>query len=188
MLNRLLVTALFALALAPGALAAGGNYTFDGGTRAEQVQVRSGLDASSFNWSVVPGPVVIHIGRGNGPHAAAGQIWLDASLVDSGRFAWGVIQHEFAHQVDFSLLTYSMRSRLETLLGSSSWWAGSHDSLGCERFADAVAWAYWPSPDNVLRPDRPAAEPFRAALALLLPGVSGRSTASVARKLRAPKG
>ena len=29
-------------------------------------------NASSFNWSVVPGPVVIHIGRGVGSHAAAG--------------------------------------------------------------------------------------------------------------------
>ena len=30
-----------------------------------------------------------------------GQIWLDASLLDSGRFSWGVVQHEYAHQVDF---------------------------------------------------------------------------------------
>jgi hypothetical protein len=188
MFKRLLFAAAFALVLAPGALAAGGNYTFDGGTRAQQAQVRLGLNASSFNWGVVPGPIVIHIGRGDGQHAAAGEIWLDASLLDSGRFSWGVIQHEYAHQVDFALLTDPARARLEALLGGSSWWSGSHDSLSCERFADALAWAYWPSPDNVLRPDRPAAEQFRATLALLLPGVSGRSTASVVRKPRAPKG
>ncbi len=188
MFKRLLVISAFALVLAPGALAAGGNYTFDGGTRAQQAQVRSGLNASSFDWGVVPGPIVIHIGRGDGPHAAAGQIWLDASLLDSGRFSWGVIQHEYAHQVDFSLLTDPMRSRLEALLGGSSWWSGPHDSLAGERFADALAWAYWPSPDNVLRPDRPAGEQFRAVLALLLPGVSGRSTASGARKHRSPQG
>ena len=82
-------------------------------------------------------PIVIHIGRGDGPHAAAGEIWLDASLLDSGRFSWGVIQHEYAHQVDFALLTDPMRARLEALLGGSSWWSGSHDSLACERFADA---------------------------------------------------
>ena len=42
MFKRLLVASAFALVLAPGALAAGGNYTFDGGTRAQQAQVRSG--------------------------------------------------------------------------------------------------------------------------------------------------
>jgi hypothetical protein len=188
MCKRLLMSVVVALVVAPGALAAGGNYTFDGGTRAEQAQVRSGLNASSFNWGVVPGPIVIHIGRVDGPHAAPGQIWLDASLLDSGRFSWGVIQHEYAHQVDFALLTDPMRARLGTLLGGSSWWSGPHDSLACERFADALAWAYWPSPDNVLRPDRPLAEQFRATLALLIPGVSGRSIASVVRKHRTPKG
>jgi hypothetical protein len=188
MFKRLLMVLVFAFVVAPGDFAAAGNYSVDGGTHAEQTQVRSALNASSFNWGVVPGPVVIHIGRGDGPHAAAGQIWLDASLLDSGRFSWGVIQHEYAHQVDFSLLTDPMRSRLTALLGGSSWWNGTHDSLAGERFADAVAWAYWPSPDNVLRPDHPVAEQFRALLAVLLPGVSGRSTASVVRKPRSPKG
>ena len=187
-LKRLLVTLAFGLVLAPGALAAGGNYSFDGGTRVQQGQVRSALNASSFNWSVVPGPVVIHIGRGDGPHAAAGEIWLDADLLDSGRFSWGVVQHEYAHQIDFSLLTDPMRSRLAPLLGGSSWWSGSHDTVSCERFADAVAWAYWSSPDNVLRPGKVATDQFRAMLAVLIPGASGRSTASVVRKVHPPKG
>jgi hypothetical protein len=188
MLKRLLLPFVVALVAAPGALAAGGNYGFDGGTRAQQSQVRSALNASSFNWNVVPGPVVIHIGRGDGPHAAAGEIWLDASLLDSGRFSWGVIQHEYAHQVDFAVLTDPLRDRLAAALGGSSWWNGSHETVSCERFADAIAWAYWPSPDNVLRPDRLVGEQFRALVALLIPGASGRSTAAHVAKPRAPNG
>jgi hypothetical protein len=152
------------LAFAPSASAGGGTYAFDGGTRAEQAQVRAALNASSFDWGVVPGRTVIHIGRGDGPHATAGQIWLDASLLDSGRFSWGVVQHEYAHQVDFGVLTDGMRAQLHALLGGSSWWGGAHASLDCERFADALAWAYWPSPDNVLRPDASSAVSGQAGL------------------------
>jgi len=104
------------------------------------------------------------------------------------RFARALIVGSGATLVDFSLLTDPMRSHLQTLLGGSSWWDGPHDSIACERFADAVSWAYWPSPDNVLRPDRPVAAQLRAMLSVLLPGASGRSTASVARRHRAPKG
>jgi len=161
--KRLLMSVVVALVVAPGALAAGGNYTFDGGTRAEQAQVRSGLNASSFNWGVVPGPIVIHIGGGPGPHAAPGQIWLDASLLDSGRFSWGVIQHEYAHQVDFFLLSASARAQLLTALGGAAWWQSSaaarapdgtlqHANLASERFASTLAWSYWQSPANTLKP------------------------------------
>ena len=187
-MRRLLLPFVCALALAPSALAQGGNYVVDGGTRAEQLQVKAALDASSFDFSVVPGTVAIQIERGVAPYSTPGRIVLDAGLLDTGRLSWGVVQHEYAHQVDFALLTDPLRARLETLVGGSSWWSGSHDSLACERFADALAWAYWPSPDNVLRPDRPLAEQFRATLALLIPGVSGRSIAAVARKHRTPKG
>jgi hypothetical protein len=187
MLRRLLLPFLAALALAPSALAAGGTYVFDGGTRAEQGQVRAALNASSFDWSLVPGPVVIHIGAGEGPHAVAGQIWLDASLLDAGRFSWGVVQHEYAHQVDFALLTDGLRARLHPLLGGTTWWGAQHAQIDCERFADAVAWAYWPSRDNVMRPPAsfdPAA--FRAALAALVPGLDARTTAAV-RPVRHPR-
>jgi hypothetical protein len=187
MLRRLLLVFLLALVVAPSALASGGNYVFDGGTRAEQAQVRAALNASSFDWSVVPGPVVIHIGSGDGPHAVAGQIWLDASLLDAGQFSWGVVQHEYAHQVDFAVLTDAIRAKLHPLLGGTSWWGGPHAQLDCERFADAVAWAYWPSPANVMRPQSgsdeggqvsPAA--LRAALAVLVPALGARTTAAVA--------
>ena len=186
MLRRLFIpfVVLAALAFAPGALASGGAYSFDGGTRAEQAQVRSALDASSFNWSLVPGRVVIHIGAADGPHATQGQIWLDASLLDSGRFSWGVVQHEYAHQVDFALLTDSMRGQLHSLLGGASWWGSDHAQLDCERFADALAWAYWQSPDNVMKPDgttdeggQVAPARFRAVLDALLQPV--RTPASV---------
>jgi hypothetical protein len=59
------------------------------------------------------------------------------------------------------------------------WWGGEnlgHSAAGAERFASTLAWAYWPSHDNSLRPtaadDEAAALPpsrFRALVSLLLP-------------------
>ena len=72
-----------------------------------------------------------------------------------------------------------MRLQLGGLLGGVGWWSdGIHDhgSFASERFASMLAWAYWPSTDNCLRPAStydeaghvsPAA--FRAALIALLP-------------------
>jgi hypothetical protein len=74
MLKRLLLVGLASLVLAPGAFAKGGNYVFDGGTRAEQAQVKAALDVSSFDFSLVPGPVTIHVVRGVVPEATPGQI------------------------------------------------------------------------------------------------------------------
>lgn len=177
MLTRLLVTCAAALVLAPAALAKGGNYVFDGGTRSEQSQVKSALDASSFDFSVVPGPVTIHIARNAATEAAPGNVYLDPALLDAGRFSWGVVQHEYAHQVDYLVLTDAARAQLQAALGGSAWCAGaSHAQLACERFADLVSWAYWQSPDNCLRPASAADEggqmapsAFRALLARLLP-------------------
>lgn len=177
LLRRSIPVLLAALAFSPGAYARGGNYVFDGGTRAEQGQATAALDASTFDFSVVRAPVTIHIGRGLLSSAAPGQVWLDADLLDAGRFSWGVVQHEYGHQVDFSVLTDSDRAQLQQLLGGSAWCSGAaHGELTCERFADLISWAYWTSPDNALRPAgkadaggqvSPAA--FRAALAQLLP-------------------
>jgi hypothetical protein len=188
------VTALLlVLAFAPSAFASGGRYVIDGGTRAEQSQVRAALNASSFDWNVVPGPVTIHIGRGESPRATAGQIWLDANLLDAGRFSWGVVQHEYAHQIDFGLLDDSMRTRLHLVLGGSSWWGAEHSQADCERFADAVAWSYWQSPDNVMRPDSSSDEGgqvaparFRSLLDTLLQ--PARTAASVKGKVHPRKG
>ncbi len=188
MLKRLVLPLLVAFALAPAAQAAGGRYVFAGGTHAQQGQVTAALNASSFDWSVVPGQVVIHIGKGISSHAVAGQIWLDGALLDTGRFSWGVVQHEYAHEVDFGLLTDPMRVQLDPLLQGSTWWgsADQHGELGCERFADALAWAYWQSPDNVMKPSSPATTgsglspgAFRAALASVLGVEPVRRIASI---------
>jgi hypothetical protein len=183
MLRRILLPLLLALALAPAAQAAGGRYVFDGGTGAERGQVTAALNASSFDWNLVPGRIVVHIGGNISPHAVAGQIWLDAGLLDTGRFSWGVVQHEYAHQVDFGLLTDSMRLQLQPRLGAPVWWGSlsQHAELGCERFADQLAWAYWQSPDNVMKPSSagtltPAV--FRAALASVLGAAPVRTLAA----------
>ena len=193
MLRRLLLPLVLALVFTPAALAGGGTYAFDGGTRAQQAQVRAALNASSFDWGVVPGSVVIHIGRGDGPHATPGEIWLDGGLLGAGRFSWGVVQHEYAHQVDFAVLTDGMRTQLHALLGGGSWWGSGHQALDCERFADLLAWSYWQSPDNVMKPASAADEGgqvaparFRAVLDAILRPV--RTTASVKGTARHPKG
>lgn len=196
MLRRSLLPLLLALAFAPNALASGGNYIFEGGTHAQQAEAHAALDASSFDWNLVPGPVAIHIGRNVSSHAAPGAIWLDAGLLDSGRFAWGVVQHEYAHEVDFALLTDPMRADLHMLLGGTSWWGGEgHAQLDSERFADALSWAYWPSPDNVMKPQGAADEggqvapaAFRAALSGLLGQAPARMTASIKVKRHPRKG
>jgi hypothetical protein len=195
MLRRLLLPFVCALALAPSALAQGGNYVVDGGTRAEQLQVKAALDASSFDFSVVPGTVAIQIERGLAPYSTPGRIVLDAGLLDTGRLSWGVVQHEYAHQVDFSVLDDAGRARLQAALGGSSWCAGPvHANLTCERFADLVSWAYWSSPDNVLKPagaddegGQMAPAAFRALLAQLLPTPPVRRTASVSVSRPSPK-
>jgi len=64
---------------------ASGNYVFDGGTPAEQQQVRDALAASSFNWSLVARPVTIHIGSFATEAAAPGEIFLDARYTMSVR-------------------------------------------------------------------------------------------------------
>jgi hypothetical protein len=154
----LVLLAFVALAVAPGrAAAAGGNYVFNGGTTAEQTTVKRALDVSSFNWSVVPATIKITIARGLDSEAVPGEIRLDSDLLDSGRFSWGVVQHEYAHQVDFLVLSDAGRSLMLAKLGTASWWgtAGTttaHGDLGGERFASTLAWAYWTSADNSMRP------------------------------------
>jgi hypothetical protein len=72
-----------------------------------------------------------------------------------------------------------MRDKLHARLRGTAWWnrAGEgHGEFDCERFADLVAWAYWPSTDNAMKPQSPRDEggqvspaAFRATLASLLP-------------------
>jgi hypothetical protein len=81
----------------------------------------------------------------------------------------GGARREQLRLVDRSGPTDALRARLHTLLRGSSWWGGSHATVDCERFADALAWAYWPSPENPLGPSGVDPAAFRALLGLLLP-------------------
>ena len=152
----LILTAVGALGTSAPALAAGGDYTFAGGTAKQQGQVKAALNASSFNWSLVPQQIVIHIAPGISSEATVGNIWLDSNLLNTGMFAWGVVQHEYAHQVDFFLLDDAKRQALQAVIGGSDWCYSvpglAHEQYGCERFASTLAWAYWPNAANSMKP------------------------------------
>ena len=194
MLRGLLTLLAIALAAAwssAPALASGGNYVFSGGTPAEQQQVRAALQASSFDWSLVPQQITISIGPGQADDAVPGTISLDSQLLDSGEFSWGVVQHEYAHQVDFFLFDAATRARLQTLLGATDWCYEipglRHDQHGCERFASTLAWAYWQSPQNCMSPADVGAESagmapaaFRTLMTSIL-GAAGQSPAPAPR-------
>jgi hypothetical protein len=166
-----------ALLLPSAGRAGGGRYAFTGGTPRERAEVVRALGASSFDWQLVSDRVVVHISAGITSSATPGDVWLDADLLNAGAFAWGVVQHELAHQVDFLLLTDSDRAALLPLLGGRVWCTpGFHSGdQACERFASALAWAYWPSRDNCMRPDAQArreASRFRARLEQLIPSAA----------------
>jgi hypothetical protein len=174
-----LVVLLASSALPASALAGGGNYGFDGGTRSQQAQVRAALEASAFDWNAVPERVTIHLRRGVPTHATRGQIWLDTRLVASGRFAWATIQDEYAHQIDFFRFDAATRTHLTGQLGARDWCYDveglAHHEYGCERFSSTLVWAFWPSKDNAYRPasqddESAAMEPrrFRALVSGLL--------------------
>jgi hypothetical protein len=184
-----LFSAISFFAFAQSALAGGGSYAFSGGTAKEQATVHSALEASSFDWSLIPQTIAIHIGTFGDSYSTYGQIFLDASLLDSGRFAWGVVQHELGHQVDFFLFDDAKRAQMLQLLGGKDWCYSisglKHSDYGCERFASELAWAYWQSPDNSMKPTSSSDEAgsipvaqFRAVLTQLIgaPVVSQPST------------
>lgn len=183
-LTSLLATLAAAAAFLPAtAGAAGGDVVFDGGSPRQQAQVRAALDASSFDWDLLP-RVTVHIGAYGVSHSTPGDVWLDGGLLDTGAFSWATVLDEFAHQLDFLVLDARQRALLQERVGGSAWCyevAGlAHGAYGCERFSSLVAWAYWESPRNAYRPESardesaamPAAE-FRALLDALL----GRRTA-----------
>ena len=156
------VAILAALALAPRAGAYGGHYRIEGGTAYERQQVVQALNVSAFNWSVVPWTVRITIRAGRLTSAgvdAAGispprHITLRADQLDQGIRSWGLVQHEYAHQVDFARFNDPLRRRLTSLLLAKTWWwrpGIEHSRAGAERFATTLAWTYWPSRDNILR-------------------------------------
>ena len=194
MLRRVLLPLVCLLGpLLPGsALAGGGNYVFDGGTARQQGQVRAALEASSFDWDVVKRQVTIHVGAYGTSRSTPGHVWLDAGLLDTGRFAWATVMDEYAHQVDYFVLHAEHRSVLREELGAQAWCyeqSGlAHGAYGCERFSSMLAWAYWPSPGSSYRPesrsDESASMPAAAFRALLANLIGAPSTlASVKRSV-----
>ena len=189
-----LVAAALVLPMSQGASAAGGNYTISGGTPAEQATVRAALDASSFPWSVLPQTIQVTIQPGAGDTATPGSVSIDPQLLDMGTFSWAFVQHEFAHQIDFLILSDSQRAQLAQAIGGVEWFPSDgalpHAAYSCERFASLVAWAYWPSAENALRPRSAADEAggmqapaFRALLSGML-NVSAAATAAPAQPVR----
>ncbi len=156
-LRTALVTAVAALALTGQAHAAGGNYVFDGGNAKQRTQVRSALNASSFNWGLVKAQVKIHIAPVGQSYSSPGEIWLDTQLLNAGRFSWAMVQDEYSHQVDYALFDAAKRANLNRLLGGKDWCYGvsglKHADYGCERFSSTLVWAYWPSRDNAYKPE-----------------------------------
>ena len=146
------------MVLAGGAGAAGGNYVFAGGSDAAQAAVRSALDASRFDWDLIDEQITIRIIDCGCAGASPGEILLDEEVLTDPRFgpkyAWGIVQHEYAHQVAFFLLDAAARRRVQAWLGGSDWCyedaTVGHDDHACERFASSLAWAYWARPRNIM--------------------------------------
>ena len=138
------------------------NTQIQGGNVYEQEQVKEALAASSFPWSILP-ETTVDISSDTPPvggDAIPGQINLYPELLDAGEFSWGVILHEMGHQVDFMLLNDDDRAYLLSILGGQSWYQNPsdqaqilHQNLGSERFADLMAWAFWPSQYNSMDPN-----------------------------------
>jgi hypothetical protein len=171
-------TLLVAAPAEPSARFAAARFAVDGGGTRERAQIEAALAASSFDWRLLPVPVQVHVRPGIVSRATPGHVWLSSELLASGRFAWAVIQDEFAHQVDFFLLEQHERELLGAALGGESWYARPgvpHSRRGAERFAATFVWAYWPSRANSYRPRSPsdvsaalAPERFRGLLEELL--------------------
>jgi hypothetical protein len=157
---------------------ASASFALDGGSARERAQIEAALAASSFDWRLLPVAVQVHVRSRVPARATPGHVWLSSELLASGRFAWAVIQDEFAHQVDFFLLDEEERVLLNAELGGDSWYAAPgvpHDRRGAERFASTLVWTYWPSSQNSYRPRSPrdssaALDParFHRLLGLLL--------------------
>ena len=123
-MRRTILTVLAATCFgvfAQSALASGGSFTFVGGTAGEQATVRSALDASSFDWGLIPSTITFTISPVGTSYSTYGHVFIDPKLLDAGRFSWGVVQHEMAHQVDFFLLDDTKRTLLEQRLGGQDW-------------------------------------------------------------------
>jgi hypothetical protein len=179
------LVALFAPRPSAGSPARPGRgYFLVGGTARERAEVRVALEASAFDWYLVPARITIHIARIPHSYSTPGEIWIDRRTLAAGDQAWGIVQHEYAHQVDFFLLDDRMRARLARLLGAEVWWHDgeprAHALYGCERFASTFALAYWPSSRNIVRrfPGGEAVLSARRGLRVVIAGVIGHAVAN----------
>ena len=149
------MAAIFALLLPANADANGGSYTFSGGSEAAQSEARNALEASAFDWGLVPETVTVQIIDCGCAGARPGVVVLDETLLEAtpyGRaYTWGIVQHEYAHQVWWFALDDEQRGVLQDTLGGADLCYErpglSHDDHACERFASTLAWAYWPQRD-----------------------------------------
>jgi hypothetical protein len=114
--HLILLAALFVLLVPAKADAAGGSYRFSGGSESARATMRNALEGSAFDWSLVPEPVTIEIVNRGCAGARSGVIVLDERLLESrpyGRaYTWGVVQHEYAHQLWWLALDDAQRSSL----------------------------------------------------------------------------
>ena len=138
-----MLAALFALLVPANAEARGGSYTFSGGSELARAEVQNALEASAFDWDLVAEPVTIQIVDCGCAGARPGVIVLDETLLEStpyGRaYTWGIVQHEYAHQVWCFTLGDAQRRFLQEKLGGADLCYEQpglpHDAHACERFA-----------------------------------------------------
>ena len=105
------------------------------------------------------------------------------------RYVWGIVLHEYAHQVAYLLLDERDVQDARAALGGEDWCyetpGVAHDDHACERFAATLAWSYWPSADNNQRSEAVmSAKAFRTLMSrrgLIRSGPSGRASARLTR-------
>ncbi len=201
----LLAAAGALLFFATDAHARGGNYVFEGGSEAARQQVRAALDASEFDFDRVGQTITITISECGCAGATPGSIVLDEAILVASpfgaRYSWGIVQHEYAHQVAYLLLDEGGVQQARAALGGEDWCyetpGVAHDDHACERFAATFAWTFWPSADNNQRSEAVMSpKAFRSLMSRLLPaprsspalrrgalrsGPSGRASARLTR-------
>ena len=182
--HLVLLAALAALALPGTAGATDVALEFSSGSDAARAEVIAALDASAFDWSLIGRPVTVQIFDCGCAGSRPGVVVLDETMLASspyGRaYTWGIVQHEFAHQVWWYALDEGRRIELQTVLGGADLCHEQpglpHDAHACELFASTLGWAYWPAAGNPMQIERAmGAHHFRRLLSGML-GVSPRLT------------
>ena len=124
--------------------------------------MQDALEASAFDWSLVPVEVTIQIVDCGCAGSRPGVIVLDETLLEpppyGPAYTWGIVQHEYAHQIWWYALDDAERTFLQDRLGGADLCYEQrglpHDAHTCERFASTLAWAYWPVEGNPAEGER----------------------------------